>query len=197
MEINTLSTFEHLWALGVIHHHARVLDPWDHHTLGSLGSESVHCSVVHQSCILDSDSGKLKLNAGMNLDENISTICHYCLLHHKKFMIQSAGPSAHNHRLFREDCQENPSHFHQLLFIWSSLLWEWFCMAPKIAVGLVPQHAICACWWGWTVELWCGCCSCWSSAFPLEARPVQQTLLCYKFLPMSCPPDCIVLMAQK
>lgn len=37
-----------------------------------------------------------------------TTVFHYCLLHHVKCMVWSAGPSAHNHRLFGEACQENP-----------------------------------------------------------------------------------------
>lgn len=72
---------------------------------------------------------KWKINSGINtVFENISPVYHYYLLHHVKCIILSTGPSAHNHRLYRGVCQENPSHFHQLLFIWTPLLWKWFPM---------------------------------------------------------------------
>lgn len=103
-----------------------------------------------------------------------TTVFHYCLLHHVKCMVRSAGPSAHNHRLFREACQENPAHFHQLLFIWTSLLWELFSVAIKRAVGLVPQYPACSCQRGQTVELCCGCYHCWSSSFLLKAQSIPQ-----------------------
>lgn len=114
-----------------------------------------------------------------------------------KCKIPSAGPSAHNHRLCREVCQENPSHFPQLLFIWTSVLWEWFCVAIKMAVGLVPWCPACARQRGRTAELWWGSCTCWSSSHPLKALPVPQTLPPHKFLCLSCPLDCVILKTGK
>lgn len=179
-QFSTQSSFYSIWPLEGIPHptrdRVRFMDPCDHRSLEKFESEIFPCSVKQQNHIIDSKSGSKTMKNKCRYKHNVltTTVFHYCLLHHVKCMVRSAGPSAHNHRLFREACQENPAHFHQLLFIWTSLLWELFSVAIKRAVGLVPQYPACSCQWGRTVELWCGCYHCWSFPFLFKAQSIPQ-----------------------
>lgn len=192
-----------LWPLEVINIHtrvwARILDPCDCQSLEKFGPEIFPCFVKHQHHIIDSNSVRLQDNEKCRYKHSVLTtaVFRYCLWHHVKCMMCSAGPSAHNHRLFREACQENPSHFHQLLFICTSLLWELFSVAIKRAVGLVPQYPACSCQWGQTVELWWGCYNCWSSSFLLKALSIPWVPPHWEFCCLSFPLDFIIVISEK